>query len=154
MKERKTRIRIRVSPFVKKELEKRAAEGFRSLQNEILMILSKETKRNLIKTASIMILVLMAPAFVFAETDYTLAPDGTYVSDGHPTLAPDGTYVGYGRATLAPDGTYVGGTRSTLASDGTYVGGDRATLAPDGTYVGGDRAVLTPAGTYVGVYDE
>ncbi|MEI6598082.1 MAG: c-type cytochrome domain-containing protein [bacterium] len=88
------------------------------------------------------------------DSDYTLAPDGTYVSDGHPTLAPNGSYVGYGRATLAPDGTYVGGDRATLAPNGSYVGGDRATLAPDGSYVGGDKAVLTPAGTYVGVYDE
>lgn len=154
MKEKKTRIRVRVTSAVKKALEKRAEEGFRSLQNEILMILSQATKRNLMKTILIVMLVLTGPVFVFAESDYSLAPDGTYVSDGNPTLAPNGTYVGYGHATLAPDGTYVGGSQATLAPDGTYVGGARATLAPDGTYVGGDHAVLTPDGSYVGVYDE
>ena len=58
------------------------------------------------KTIVILLLVLTAPALAFADSDYTLAPDGTYVSDGKSTLAPDGTYVGGNRATLAPDGTY------------------------------------------------
>lgn len=44
MKEKKIRIRVRVTSFIRKALEKRAAEGFRSLNNEILMILSKAVK--------------------------------------------------------------------------------------------------------------
>ena len=40
------------------------------------------------KTILILLVVLASPALAFAESDYTLAPDGTYVSDGHATLAP------------------------------------------------------------------
>ena len=40
--------------------------------------------------------------------------------------------------TKAPDGTYVGGTEWTQAPDGTYVGGSDWVMAPDGTYVGVD----------------
>jgi hypothetical protein len=150
MKEKKIRIRVRVSSFVKKALEKRAEEGFRSLQSEILMILSKAIKRNSIKTILILLLVITAPALAFADSDYTLAPDGTYVGGNESTLAPNGTYVGGNQATLAPNGSYVGGSSYTLAPNGTYVGGNQATLAPDGTYVGGNQAILTPKGTYVG----
>ena len=35
-------------------------------------------------------LIILSPAIVLADSDYSLAPDGVYVSDGHPTLAPDG----------------------------------------------------------------
>lgn len=56
----------------------------------------------------ILLLVLTAPALVFAESDYTLAPDGTYVSGDTATLAPDGTFVGGTRAVLTPSGKYVG----------------------------------------------
>ena len=82
------------------------------------------------KTILFLFLVLTAPAVVFAASDYTLAPDGTYVNDGKATLAPDGTYVGGDRATLAPDGSYVGGNRATLVRSAVTSSSQRGELLP------------------------
>ena len=71
-------------------------------------------------------------------SEWTKAPDGTYVGGSEWIMAPDGTYVGGSTWTMAPDGTYVGGTEWTQAPDGTYVGGSDWVMAPDGTYVGVD----------------
>jgi hypothetical protein len=66
------------------------------------------------------------------------------------TMAPDGSYVGGDTWLMAPDGTYVGGETWTMAPDGTYVGGETWIMAPDGSYVGGESWIMAPDGSYVG----
>jgi hypothetical protein len=56
--------------------------------------------------------VSLVPAVTAAAGEYTLAPDGSYVSGDSYTLTPDGSYVGGDTYTLAPDGSYVGGETS------------------------------------------
>ncbi|MBC8495675.1 hypothetical protein H8D36_05980 [archaeon] len=62
--------------------------------------MKKKTIKSLLIAAIISTTVLSA--------DYTLTPDGSYVSGDSYSLAPDGSYVSGDSSSLAPDGTYVG----------------------------------------------
>ncbi len=102
------------------------------------------------KNSITMVLLLSTTPLISIAGEYTMAPDGSYVSGDSFTMAPDGSYVGGDSSTIAPDGSYVSGDRSTMAPDGSYVSGDRSTMAPDGSYVSGDRPTMTPDGSYIG----
>ena len=41
-------------------------------------------------------------------SDYTIAPDGTYVSGNKPIITPKGNYVGGDRFQITPNGNYIG----------------------------------------------
>ena len=53
-------------------------------------------------------MLFVMPVAAFADSDVTMAPDGSYVGGSRATMAPDGTYVGGTHAVMAPDGKYVG----------------------------------------------
>ena len=51
--------------------------------------------------------IIASPQIALAG-DYTMAPDGSYVSGDSYNMAPDGSYVSGDSYNMAPDGSYVG----------------------------------------------
>ena len=54
-------------------------------------------------------------------SDYTMTPNGDYVSGGSYTMTPDGNYVGGSTYNMAPDGSYKSGNSSTKIVEKTEV---------------------------------
>ena len=44
----------------------------------------------------------------YLSANYTLTPDGTYVSGDSYSVAPDGTFVGGSNFEMTPDGKFIG----------------------------------------------
>ena len=107
----------------------------------------KNMKKSFLLTS--VLAVVLLPSICLAG-DYTMAPDGSYVSGDSYTTAPDGTYVSGDFYTMTPAGGYVGGNDYTMTPNGGYVGGSDYTMTPDGGYVGGSGYTMTPDGSYVG----
>jgi len=58
----------------------------------ILMVRTKPLA-SVIRMKSIFLIVSLVPAFAAIAGEYTLTPDGSYVSGDSYTLTPDGSYV-------------------------------------------------------------
>ena len=129
-----------------------------NFQPQLKEIQAMQTAKHITQLTSISVSRLMMAAAISSslllspsvKAEYTMTPDGNYVSGRSYTMTPDGSYVGGSSYSMTPNGSYVGGNTSTMTPDGSYVGGSRSTMTPDGSYVGGSGYQMTPDGRYIG----